>query len=92
MDSRLWDAIVPELAPHHDLIRYDARGLGRSAPPGKPFSDVEDLRAVLDNFGLDQAALVELSMGGETALDFALAHPDRVTGLALVAASVSGHA
>ncbi|MFD9034541.1 alpha/beta fold hydrolase [Streptomyces sp. NPDC059567] len=91
MDSRLWDAIVPELARHHDVIRYDARGLGRSTPPGEPFSDVEDLRAVLDHFGLRRAALVGLSMGGETALDFALAHPERVTALALVGASVSGH-
>ncbi|MFJ5546295.1 alpha/beta fold hydrolase [Streptomyces sp. NPDC093225] len=91
MDSRLWDAVVPELARHHDVIRYDARGLGRSTPPGKPFSDVEDLRAVLDHFGLRHAALVGLSMGGETALDFTLAHPERVTALVLVGASVSGH-
>lgn len=73
------------------MFRYDALGLRRSTPPGKPFSDVEDLCAVLDHFGLRHAALVGLSMGGETALDFALAHPERVTGLALVGASVSGH-
>ncbi|MCX5195374.1 alpha/beta fold hydrolase [Streptomyces sp. NBC_00249] len=91
MDSRLWDGVVAELARHHDVIRYDARGLGRSTPPGEPFSDVEDLRAVLDHFGLRRASLVGLSMGGETALDFALAHPERVTALALVGASVSGH-
>ncbi|MGG8407224.1 alpha/beta fold hydrolase [Streptomyces sp. 12297] len=91
MDSRLWDAVVPELARHHDVIRYDARGLGRSTPPDKPFSDVDDLCAVLDHFGLRRAALVGLSMGGETALDFTLAHPERVTALALVGASVSGH-
>ncbi|MFJ4979216.1 alpha/beta fold hydrolase [Streptomyces coeruleorubidus] len=91
MDSRLWDAVVPGLARHHEVIRYDARGLGRSAPPGKPFSDIEDLRAVLDHFSLRQAALVGLSMGGETALDFTLTHPERVTALALVGASVSGH-
>ncbi|GEB54739.1 alpha/beta fold hydrolase [Streptomyces gardneri] len=91
MDSRLWDAVVPELARHHDVIRYDARGLGRSTPPSEPFGDVEDLRAVLDHFGLRRAALVGLSMGGETALDFALAHPERVAALALVGASVSGH-
>jgi pimeloyl-ACP methyl ester carboxylesterase len=91
MDSRLWDAIVPELARHHDVIRYDARGLGRSTPAAKPFSDVEDLRAVLDHFGLRRAALVGLSMGGESALDFALAHPERVAALALIGASVSGH-
>jgi 3-oxoadipate enol-lactonase len=91
MDSRLWDRIVPELARCHDVIRYDARGLGRSTPPDEPFSDVEDLRAVLDYFGLRQAALVGLSMGGESALDFALTHPEKVTALALVGASVSGH-
>nr|WP_168505908.1 alpha/beta fold hydrolase [Streptomyces sp. S1D4-11]QIY93935.1 alpha/beta fold hydrolase [Streptomyces sp. S1D4-11] len=92
MDSRLWDAVVPELARHRDVIRYDARGLGRSTPPGEPFSDIDDLRAVLDHFGLRQAALVGLSMGGETSLDFALTHPERVTALALIGASVSGHA
>ncbi|MCX4985729.1 alpha/beta fold hydrolase [Streptomyces sp. NBC_00572] len=91
MDARLWDAVVPELARHHDVVRYDARGLGRSSLPDRPFDDVEDLGAVLDHFGLDRAALVGLSMGGETALDFALAHPGRVSALVLVGASVSGH-
>ncbi len=91
MDSRLWDRIVPGLARYHDVIRYDARGLGRSTPPDEPFSDVEDLRAVLDHFGLHEAALVGLSMGGECALDFALTYPDKVTALALIGASVSGH-
>lgn len=91
MDSRLWDAVVPALAAHHDVIRYDARGLGRSTPPHAAFCDVEDLRAVLDHFDLRRAALVGLSMGGETSLDFTLAHPERVTALALVGASVSGH-
>ncbi|MFV6026600.1 alpha/beta fold hydrolase [Streptomyces sp. NPDC056264] len=91
MDARLWDAVVPELARHHDVVRYDARGLGSSSVPDRPFDDVEDLTAVLDHFGLDRAALVGLSMGGETALDFTLAHPGRVGALALVGASVSGH-
>ncbi|MGW7249747.1 alpha/beta fold hydrolase [Streptomyces decoyicus] len=90
MDSRLWDAIVPALARHHDVIRYDARGLGRSTPPDQMFCDIEDLGAVLDYFGLHTAALVGLSMGGETSLDFALAHPERVSALGLVGTSVSG--
>ncbi|MGW1895405.1 alpha/beta fold hydrolase [Streptomyces sp. NPDC002004] len=49
------------------------------------------MRAVLDHFGPRQAALVVLSMGGETVLGFALTRPERVTALALVCASVSGH-
>ncbi|QNS02420.1 alpha/beta hydrolase [Streptomyces xanthii] len=91
MDARLWDAVAPELARHHHVIRYDARGLGRSTPPTTWFSDVTDLSAVLDHCGVERAALVGLSMGGETALDFTLTHPDRVTSLALVASSLGGH-
>ncbi|MEU4113162.1 alpha/beta hydrolase [Kitasatospora sp. NPDC028055] len=91
MDSRLWDAVTPTLARHHDVIRYDARGLGRSAPPQQPFDDLADLRTVLDHFDLARPALVGLSMGAETALDFTLAHPDRVASLTLIGASVSGH-
>ncbi|MEJ8639768.1 alpha/beta hydrolase [Streptomyces sp. MS2.AVA.5] len=91
MDARLWDLVVPELARHHRVVRFDARGLGRSTPPMDLFDDVEDLRAVMDHFELGRPALVGLSMGGETSLDFTLAHPARVSALALVAASVSGH-
>jgi len=91
MDGRLWDAVVPALARDHTVVRYDARGLGRSSTPEQPFWDVEDLRAVLDHFGVDRAALVGLSMGGETCLDFALTHPGRVTALALIGSSVGGY-
>src|SRR5436190_2455977 len=91
MDSRLWNFVFPELARHHVAIRYDARGLGRSTPPAQPYWDVEDLAAILDHLGIDRAALVGVSMGGETALDFALARPERVTALALIGTSVSGY-
>jgi 3-oxoadipate enol-lactonase len=91
MDGRLWDDVLPELARHCSVIRYDARGLGRSTPPDQPYWDVDDLGAVLDHFALARAALVGLSMGGETALDFTLAHPDRVTALVLIGTSVSGY-
>lgn len=91
MDSRLWDLVFPALVRHHTVIRYDARGLGRSGRPQAPYSDVEDLAGILDRFGVDRAALVGLSMGGETALDFALAHPGRVGALALIGTSVSGY-
>ncbi|MET8227658.1 alpha/beta hydrolase [Streptomyces sp. NPDC005301] len=91
MDARLWDLVVPELARHHEVVRFDARGLGLSTPPEDVFDDVEDLLAVLDYFDLDQAALAGLSMGGETSLDFTLAHPERVSALVLIAASASGH-
>ncbi|GAB3001452.1 alpha/beta fold hydrolase [Saccharothrix stipae] len=90
-DSRLWDGVFPALALHRTVIRYDARGLGRSTPPTAPFRYEDDLLAVLDHFGVERAALVGLSMGGEVALDFTLEHPGRVCSLTLVAASAGGH-
>lgn len=91
IDSRLWNGVFEELARDHTVIRYDARGLGHSAVPTRPFSDVADLVAILDHFGIDQAALAGMSMGGETSLDFALTEPSRVSSLMLVGSSLGGY-
>ncbi|WP_371617332.1 alpha/beta fold hydrolase [Streptomyces sp. NBC_00454] len=90
-DSRLWDRVFAGLARHHTVVRYDARGHGRSTPPTAPFRYEDDLLAVLDRFGFRDAGLVGLSMGGEVALDFTLEHPERVRSLTLIAASAGGH-
>lgn len=71
------------------LIGYDARGHGESgAAPERSayeYADLaDDLAAVLDELGLERAALAGSSMGAATALRFALAHPDRVRALALI--------
>jgi pimeloyl-ACP methyl ester carboxylesterase len=71
-------------------LRYDQRGFGKSAPPDVPYSPAADLGAVLDHAGVDRAALVGCSIVGAVTLQFLLAHPGRVTGLILVAASTSG--
>ncbi|MCM2416855.1 alpha/beta fold hydrolase [Streptomyces sp. RKAG293] len=90
-DSRLWNRVFAALPPHHTVVRYDARGHGRSTLPTAPFLYEDDLLAVLDRFGFQAAELVGLSMGGEVALDFTLQHPERVRSLTLIAASVGGH-
>ncbi|MCZ4126167.1 alpha/beta fold hydrolase [Streptomyces sp. H39-S7] len=90
-DSRLWNRVFAVLARHHTVVRYDARGHGRSTPATAPFRYEADLLAVLDHFDLQAAELAGLSMGGEVALDFTLEHPERVRSLTLIAASVGGH-
>ena len=87
----MWDPQFPVFARSHRVIRYDARGFGRSEKPPLPFTRYDDLRAVLDAVGLERAALVGLSLGGRTILDFVLAHPDRVAAMVLVNPGVSGH-
>jgi pimeloyl-ACP methyl ester carboxylesterase len=44
---------------------------------------VNDLRNLLDRLGIDRACLGGLSMGGNIALRFGLAHPGRVDGLVI---------
>ena len=87
----LWDRQFPVFARSHRVIRYDARGFGRSEKPPRPFTHYEDLRAVLDAVGVERPALVGLSLGGRTILDFALAHPERVASLVLVNPGMSGY-
>ncbi len=91
-DRRVWDHVVGPLseAGHH-VIRYDMRGYGRSAPATEPHSLVADALLVLDAAGVDRAHFVGLSQGAATSVDTALAHPDRVRSLTLVAPGLTGY-
>lgn len=73
----------------HRMIAYDARGHGHSSPAPTPDAYtyellVADLRAVLDELGIERAALAGASMGAHTALRFALDNPARVVALGLI--------
>ena len=80
------------------VLRYDHRDTGRSTtcPPGAPDYTAVDLLddaiGLLDALGIDRAHLVGLSMGGGLAQLAAIAHPDRVASLTLIAASPAGPA
>lgn len=92
-DSRSWAAVADALVDDGlDVVAYDRRGYGASpaADPTSTFTHVADLIEVLDDLALEQVFLVGNSMGGAVALDAALLHPDRVTGVLLVGAGVSG--
>ncbi|WP_083972503.1 alpha/beta fold hydrolase [Actinoplanes awajinensis] len=89
-DSRIWDLVWARLAGRHRLIRYDVRGFGRSAPPDGRFSPLADLRRVLDGLAVGPALFAGCSMGGGSALDLALADPDRVRGMVLACPGISG--
>lgn len=89
-DSRMWDSEFEALAGRYRVLRYDFRGFGRSPLPSEPWSSVDDLRALLDDAGIERPALAGLSGGAATALDFALADPGRVRGLVLAAPAIGG--
>lgn len=89
-DSTLWDPQFGPFAETHRVVRFDARGFGQSTLPAGLFSFHEDLRGLLDFLGIERATVLGLSLGGRTALDLALSHPDRVRALVLANSGVSG--
>jgi len=90
-DRRSWRGVADALAAGGaDVVSYDRRGCGETPAPSPDFSHLDDLTHVLDVVTGEPAWLVGSSMGGALALDTALAAPDRVAGLVLVAPAVSG--
>jgi 3-oxoadipate enol-lactonase len=90
-DSAIWDPVLGRLAARYRVIRYDARGYGRSPASAVPFTHLADLAAVLDHLDVPQAALVAHSGAGGPAVGLALAQPERVSALVLVAPGVQDY-
>ena len=92
LDHRMWQDQVTVFAKSYQVIRYDVRGFGRSKlPTDEGYSCPDDLKALLDHLGIGHASILGLSMGGEIAIDFALAYPGMVDALVLVDASPGGY-
>lgn len=87
LDHHLWDEIVPLLEDTFDLIIPDLRGFGESTTVDAPYTMEDyaaDIAGLLDQLGIQKAAIVGHSMGGYVALAFARLYPERVSGLGLV--------
>ncbi len=84
-DLSLWDAQIPALAPHYRVLRYDARGHGRSAAPAGPYTIgmlVDDLLGLLAVVQAERVHVVGVSLGGLTAMATALRRaPDDIAGI-----------
>ncbi len=82
-----WFAAYPVLAEQFRVVTIDHRGHGRGIrPPGGRvrLSDcADDVAALLDVFGIEQAVVVGYSMGGAIAQLLWRRHPARVSGLVL---------
>jgi len=90
-DSGIWDEIAERLADEVRVVRYDSLGYGESSAPTERYTALDELRAVLDRLQIERAVLAGHSGGGATALSLALAEPDRVAELLLLAPGVSGY-
>lgn len=89
-DRRMWDDAWPMLTARHRVIRFDLRGYGDTPIPADPFGWTADAVALLRELGVERAHVLGVSMGAGVALDLALAHPDLVDRLVLVAPGLPG--
>ena len=89
------DGFCQKLAEQFFVIRYDHRDTGQSTtyPPGKPQYTmdtlVDDAFAVLDGLGVASAHVAGISLGGMIAQLMAIAHPQRLRSLILIATTPS---
>jgi 3-oxoadipate enol-lactonase len=83
----MWDPQLSSLTEHFRVVRFDARGHGRSPVPPGPYSLddlVDDVVGLLDRLEVPRAHVVGLSLGGMTAMRLAIRDPARVDRLALL--------
>ncbi|HEY9539067.1 MAG TPA: 3-oxoadipate enol-lactonase [Kiloniellaceae bacterium] len=81
-DFAMWDQVVPLLCDSFRVLRMDTRGHGASDAPEGDYTIAElaaDALCVLDAAGARTASVCGLSLGGMTALQLALAAPERIS-------------
>jgi pimeloyl-ACP methyl ester carboxylesterase len=92
-DSSAWNAIVPELAKHYQVILPDLPGAGNSPLPDTELTMeymATSIKEVLDKEDINKAVLAGHSMGGYTAMQIAISYPERVQGISLIHSLASG--
>jgi 3-oxoadipate enol-lactonase len=85
--------VLDLLAAEFDLLAWDYRGLGQSAPLTGPYTMADlaaDAAGVLDMAGWAACQVLGVSFGGMVAQEFAVTYPERVERLALACTSAGG--
>ena len=85
-------SLIPTLAQTHTVMGVEMQGHGRTANIDREITYANlatDIVALLDYLGIERAAVLGHSMGGGVALELAVNHPDRVSAIVPISASVS---
>jgi pimeloyl-ACP methyl ester carboxylesterase len=89
----MWAPLAVALAKDHRVVVPDLRGMGLSSKPESGYdkkTQAADLRAVLDNLGIDKADIVGHDIGTMVAYAYAARYPDKTTRLVVMDAPVPG--
>jgi len=88
----IWWQQIPHLRARYSVIALDLPGFGNSDSARDEYDAKEypaAILAVLDDLGIERAALVGQSLGAPPSLSVAVSHPDRVAGV-ILAHSIGG--
>ncbi len=87
LDRSIWNGVVLALSSEAHILTFDCRGHGQSGQPLTPYTPqrfARDLAELMDHVQWPSAIVAGCSMGGMVAQAFAIDHPQRATGLALI--------
>ncbi len=90
-DCSMWDNQMDLFSQNYRVIRYDTRGFGKSHTETTQYSNRQDILDLFKQAGVEKAAVIGISRGGQIAIDFTLEHPECVSALVAVAAGISGY-
>jgi 3-oxoadipate enol-lactonase len=94
LDRRMWQPQADFFSRYYRVVLLDSRGHGLSDAPATGYSRVdrvEDLRRFIENLQIKRFHLIGLSMGGSTAIGYALKYQERLASLALVSTGAAGY-
>lgn len=91
-DMTMWDEFVARAADQFRIVRYDARGHGRSDVPVAPYTIERlgrDALEIMDALNIRRAVFCGLSLGGLTGMWLGATHGERFDGIVLANTAAS---
>src|SRR5262245_20158788 len=89
-DLSIWDELAAALLPRYRVVRFDARGHGRSEATPAPYDLpmlTADVIGLMDHLGIARAHFLGLSMGGMVGQHLGVGQPHRFASLVLCSTS-----
>jgi pimeloyl-ACP methyl ester carboxylesterase len=84
-DHRMWAGQCGEFSRHFQVVMPDFLGYGKSSAPEGPFRHYEDIHALVRHLGSTSVDIAGCSLGGKVAIEMAIAYPEMVGRLILIA-------
>jgi pimeloyl-ACP methyl ester carboxylesterase len=89
-----WDpALLSRLSSNHTVIVFDYRGIGNTTSGTEPYSVqvlANDTAGLMDALKIQKANVLGYSLGTFITQQFAIAHPDKVSRVIIIAGSCGG--